>query len=1103
MLSLVEERLAGPERDRAVAHAEGCERCRELLVGLIRATPRPAASPPETEELALAEVDPATYTLGEELARGGMGRIVAARDNRHGRPVAIKMLLGHASARRFAREAWITARLQHPAIVPIYEAGRWPSGEPFIAMKRVEGTPLSTVVAEKRALPQRLALVARLITAVDATAYAHAHGVVHRDLKPANILLGRYGEVVVIDWGLAKVVGEPEPDAPLDDDPSPALDAAMTAAGTVIGTPLYMSPEQASGAPVGPASDVYSFGAVLYHLLAGRPPYTVGSAGASLPVLAGPPEPLRAIAPRVPQELVAIVHKAMAGDPAERYPTGAELAEELRRFTTGAIVRAHSYSAWELLRRVARRHRAFVAAAAVALALGTAYTVRVVGERDTARRRVAEGHVEQGRQGLLAGDRFFALLHLGAAVEQGQTGTGPRFMLARAEQALDKQLAVVSAHGGDVYGLAIDGASGRFASGGGDGTVKLWDPRGALLATLKGHEGAIRSATFTGGGARLVTTSDDHSARVWEVPGGELLFVLAGHEDSVTGALDAGARLLTRSRDRTIRVWDSITGAHLRTLTGHAGPVNSLALASDGRRLASASSDKLAKIWDLETGAVVTECAGHGHAVASVAFSPDGTRVVTGSYDGKARVFDAATGAPLLLLGGHRAAAFTVSYAPGGAWILTGSHDKTARLWDATTGAPVLTLGGHDGALTVARFSADGGRVLTASVDGTAALWATSSGKRLSRLIGHRSVVAGALFSGDGARVVTSSLDGEVRLWDARADDLLATFAHEGQVRFARFVEGGRVVTASADGLVRAWDPGSGRLLASWTRPATAPARNPSCLGDVSTIGRDGTRFVQVDGARLVIWDLARPEPLAIHRAPDGKELACVDLTDELVFVGSSGGVVRAIRARDGEVVTEYRGHGESIIALVVSRDGTRLATASAEDGATRIWDVATGRQLAAIDRGGHAEALELSPDNTRLVTASDNGVIRIWDTRTGALLDTLDGHTAEINHLRYSRDGRLLASAGLDMTARVWDTATGGMLSVFTLHEHTIHTLDFDDDGERLLTGSLDGTARIWDTSLDTRPPDAIVSVVRCQVPFRLQGNRVAHVRARPEGCP
>src|SRR5215470_4880409 len=163
---------------------------------------------------ALAVVDRTVYEVRGEIARGGLGRILEARDQRLDRPVAIKELLAEhlatgGLAGRFAREALLTARLQHPAIVPVYEAGLWPDGAPFYTMKLVEGESLEAAVRARPTLEERLGLLPHVIDVANALAYAHGRRIIHRDLKPANVLVGAFGETVVIDWGLAKQLGPP------------------------------------------------------------------------------------------------------------------------------------------------------------------------------------------------------------------------------------------------------------------------------------------------------------------------------------------------------------------------------------------------------------------------------------------------------------------------------------------------------------------------------------------------------------------------------------------------------------------------------------------------------------------------------------------------------------------------------------------------------------------------------------------------------------------------------------------------------------------------------------------------------------------------------
>jgi eukaryotic-like serine/threonine-protein kinase len=250
----------------------------------------------------LAPADFGRYELLGELARGGHGRILRARDTKLDRPVALKLPLRPESARRFAHEARLTARLQHPAIVPLYEAGLAPSGEPFYVMKLVEGRSLRQVVEARPAFADRLALLPSVIAVADAVAYAHAQRVIHRDLKPGNVLVGDYGETVVLDWGVAADLGQPQSGADIQ------------------GTPAYMAPEQAAGQPGDERVDVYALGALLYHVLAGKPPYA-GADDVMARVREAAPTPIEQLAPQTPDDLAGLVQKAMARAPEKRHPS--------------------------------------------------------------------------------------------------------------------------------------------------------------------------------------------------------------------------------------------------------------------------------------------------------------------------------------------------------------------------------------------------------------------------------------------------------------------------------------------------------------------------------------------------------------------------------------------------------------------------------------------------------------------------------------------------------------------------------------------------------------------------------------------------------------
>ncbi len=321
--------------------------------------------------------DPLRYEDHGEHARGGLGRVLAKRDRKLDRTVAIKELLTRSprAEARFAREASITARLEHPGVVPIYEGGTWPDGTPFYAMKLIAGDSLSDRIKATERFDDRLSLIPHVLAVAEAIAYAHSEGVIHRDLKPANVIVGPYGETVVVDWGLAKQLDAAEIGADDRADPTgsgpyrDAPDDALTVDGDVLGTPTYMAPEQARGEAVDERADVYALGAILYAVLAGRPPYSASSSKQAMTeLLARPPEPIANVVP-VRAELAAIVDKAMAREPDRRYPDASALRDDLRRYQAGQMVRAHHYTAVERLWRGLRRARWALALASL-LALG-------------------------------------------------------------------------------------------------------------------------------------------------------------------------------------------------------------------------------------------------------------------------------------------------------------------------------------------------------------------------------------------------------------------------------------------------------------------------------------------------------------------------------------------------------------------------------------------------------------------------------------------------------------------------------------------------------------------------------------------------------------
>lgn len=419
-------------------------------------------------------------------AEGGLGRVFEAYDTELARRVALKEL--HKDSRRsaqarFVREALITARLEHPSIVPVHEAGRWPSGEAFYSMKLVAGRPLSELIDEANSDRERLALLPNILAVADAVAYAHSERVIHRDLKPSNVIVGDYGETVVIDWGLAKALDdEHETTADLLGDPyREHVEDGVTVAGAVLGTPAYMPPEQARGEACDERADVYALGAILYRVCAGVAPYRGDDPKKMLQEVRGArPVPLSDIRRETSVELVSIVEKAMSRDRSARYPTATEFAADLKRFIQGRTVAAHRYTIGQRVALWARRHRPLVALGATALVV-----IALVGAFGV--RKVLQERTEVTRQRNVAQARLDELSYTAALRELARDST-------RAKEMLDER--------------GIDDERSRVAA-----SVAAWN--GAATKWLRPATGTVARAWLAAAGALAIVVTDDD--KLWAV----------------------------------------------------------------------------------------------------------------------------------------------------------------------------------------------------------------------------------------------------------------------------------------------------------------------------------------------------------------------------------------------------------------------------------------------------------------------------------------------------------------------------------------------------------------------------------------------------------
>ncbi len=604
--------------------------------------------PAESEPAGAAAIPAAQrYRLGVELGRGGMGRVVEAFDTQLGRTVALKEVLATREGidRRFAREVQITARLEHPAIVPLYDSGTTADGRPFYVMRKVTGRPLDEVIARSANIDERLGQLPAVLAAIDAVGHAHRRGVIHRDLKPANILVGELGETVVIDWGLAKVIGE-------DDEAVEAMasDSLHTQIGSVFGTPGFMAPEQARGEELGTRGDVYALGATLYQLLAGKPPHRGKSATEVLSsTLSNAKVPFAVELVGAPPDLVAIVVKALAFEAADRYPDAVALGEDVRRFLAGQLVAAHRYTRRQRLARFAKRHRGVLAVAAIATTCVAAlawYGVhRILDERDLADaargEALAESHTAHER--LIAvqdRDERRTVANARALVESNPTAAIATLkLLPPASKYVDEARTVAQAAvaRGVVWGHSattamtfqaqLSPSGDRLFQLTNDGWARLWDLRTHRLAWQQRAPDLHARMTWVGDSKHLIVRHETAPPELVDVVAMSAVPLPIASMRAVVAATH-GDRIVYADAAGTLHRFE------VNTRTDLALPVTldkreELAIAPDGAHFAISDSAKRVTVYD-DAG---REIAHRDGAFYAVAFSETGRVAAFGAPD--------------------------------------------------------------------------------------------------------------------------------------------------------------------------------------------------------------------------------------------------------------------------------------------------------------------------------------------------------------------------------------------------------------------------------------------------------------------------------------
>ncbi len=767
------------------------------------------------------------YKLLEQIGEGGFGIVFVAEQTQPvRRKVALKVLKPGMDTRqvvaRFEAERQALALMDHPNIAKVLDGGQTSSGRPYFVMDLVKGLPITEYCNQAQLTTrERLGLFVHLCQAVQ---HAHQKGVIHRDLKPSNVLVTVHDTmpvVKVIDFGVAKALGQELTDKTI-----------YTGFAQMVGTPLYMSPEQAgqSGLDVDTRSDIYSLGVLLYELLTGttpldkerfkkadyaeicriireedpaRPSTRISTLGQAATVLSTQrkSDPKRLIQ-LFRGELDWIVMKALEKDRNRRYESASTFAADVQRYLDDEAVLACPPTVGYQLRKFVRRNKRVLATAALlGLMLLVAIGAVVASALWAASQATERLHAETAARNELEEALYVSRTALaGRKLSAGNVN--------RAEELLDdcperlrgwewhflKRQRYGNApplqHPATVTRVIFSPDGRQLASVCMDGTFQIWDERtGRVLHTL-GRQAVLERVPTTTSLCRGMAYSSD------------------------------GRSLALARHDGLVQVWDATSGQLRHSLNGHRKPAWQVAFSPDNRTLASASSDRTVRLWDVASGKALREFADHPAAVKGVAFRPDGRSVVAACDDGTVKVWDRDTGRETFSFHGKLSAnPYLAWFSPDSRRLAWSGGSDVLKIWDTTTGRLEIDQQSNVRQVRAIAYSADNKRIALAAFDGTLRLLHAATGQEMLMIVAHPSLVGDVTFSPDGTKLASGSYDHTIRIWDATPlpDDYepphcVTLRGHEQPVLGLAFSPDGQwLASSSSDGIVKLWETRAAR----------------------------------------------------------------------------------------------------------------------------------------------------------------------------------------------------------------------------------------------------------------------------------------------------
>ena len=1017
------------------------------------------------KEISGVSETPGRYTLISHHARGGMGRVLIVHDEYLGRNIALKELLPPGSPEdegekpspvrqsaalvaRFLQEARITSQLEHPAIVPVYELGRRQDGSVYYTMRLVRGKTFAAALQECNSLDERLHLLSNFIGLCQAMAYSHSRGVIHRDIKPANVMLGAFGETVVLDWGLAKV--RDTEDVHMEDirDTLHFLDVDgkqslhKTAYGRALGTPHYMPIEQAEGRvdAIDERSDVYSLGAVLYEILTGNTPYSGKTTREILDkVIHERPMPVLELAPDAPPELAVICEKALQKDQSQRYQTAAELAEEVQRFIDGSLVRAYRYSLRQVIAHYYSRHRLLIntalacAAVLIVTGIGSYISIMQARDREHAQRLVAETKTYQ------------AQIHL---VQAYLTGHEP----VRATEVLWET--AEKARGWE-WGYLINRAN----------------PDAYVVTTPKSD---LYAAVFSVDGSRIGTNTYPEPPAIYDAATGKKLVDLEGEplQYIQTAFSPEGSRYMGVSIDGVINVWDTATGKRAHHLVQPATGCKAVFSAA-GNMLFAGYGDKQVRAYDLRTGEVAYALDAGEAAGDVVAMSPAKERLLVMTGAGMTQLWDLGTKALLFSLAGT-----SPVFSPDGARIAN-VQGSEAVLWDAETGAELRRFKGHGKTVKDLSFSKDGRKLLSASLDGAVILWDTNSAAPLQRYTLPDALPAEKAFF----------LANEGTVFAYTGDNRCLVYSGASKLPVYQFQGRGKMPQRMAlrpDGAPRLLVPGEHDFqvvnpLAPTGVESVFVNPEPGEIACEAISAADSGKLLALSSPSYRgVWlvDPAAKQRICAYTASLGCEPRSAALSGDgtrLVMV-ADGVVPVAIGDPAGTPTrTAFTGHAAAVTALALRPNGKQVASGD-KAGAVFLWDAESGQPDKTLSVQSGVSCLNFSRNGQRLLSAGLEGTVTVWASDTGTAVLTLPKQAQPMVSAAFNDSATKIITVTTGGVAQLWDAGTGtltGSVQVGLAQSNDsaysngnwINAQFWPGDGKFLVRFPYEGR-KLWDTA-------------------------------------